>query len=585
MSNDEARKRLADARFRAMIEHAAIGIAQVAPDGSWLYVNERLCQILGHPAEELLSKTFQNITHPDDLNADLAQVQRMLSGEIDDYTLEKRYLRKDGSAVWAKLTVSCARAGAEIDHFISVIEDISEQKRAGEELRESEERFRMLADNISQLAWIADASGWVNWYNQRWYDFTGTAFEEMAGWGWRKVHHPAHVERVVTKYSQALSCGEVWEDTFPLRGKDGQYRWFLSRALPIRNQAGEIIRWFGTNTDVTERREAQRTAQRLAAIVESSQDAIIGKDLNGVITSWNRGAERLLGHRAEEVIGKSVTTVIPVERLDEELEILVRIRRGEQVRDYETVRKRKDGSLVEMSLSVSPVKDANGSVAGASTIARDITERRLAEERQTLLLQEMSHRVKNLFTVASAIAVLSAREAATAQEMAQTMQNRLAALGRAHELTLTKPAADEPARLQGTTLHALVRTILQPFESAAKSGNERVTVTGADLSVGASFVTAFALLLHEFATNAAKYGALSVPTGRIDVEMREHEGTFLLIWKERDAPLNPAGVKEEGFGGTLVRATLQQFDGEITRDWTPEGLTICLRFQSSRVSE
>lgn len=238
-----------------------------------------------------------------------------------------------------------------------------------------------------------------------------------------------------------------------------------------------------------------------------------------------------------------------------------------------------------MSLSVSPVKDANGSVAGASTIARDITERRLAEERQTLLLQEMSHRVKNLFTVASAIAVLSAREAATAQEMAQTMQNRLAALGRAHELTLTKPAADEPARLQGTTLHALVRTILQPFESAAKSGNERVTVTGAALSVGASFVTAFALLLHEFATNAAKYGALSVPTGRIDVEMREHEGTFLLIWKERDAPLNPAGVKEEGFGGTLVRATLQQFDGEITRDWTPEGLTICLRFQSSRVSE
>jgi PAS domain S-box-containing protein len=110
---------------------------------------------------------------------------------------------------------------------------------------------------MSQFAWTADPTGWIFWYNQRWYEYTGTTFEEMQGWGWEKVHHPDHLDRVVTKWRQAHVTGEPWEDTFPLRGLDGTYRWFLSRALPIRNAEGRIIRWFGTNTDITELREAQ----------------------------------------------------------------------------------------------------------------------------------------------------------------------------------------------------------------------------------------------------------------------------------------------------------------------------------------
>ncbi|MDQ8181973.1 ATP-binding protein [Pelagicoccus sp. SDUM812005] len=134
---------------------------------------------------------------------------------------------------------------------------VVERAKVEHELRESEARFRILADNMAQLAWTCDEFGTVNWYNQRWFDYTGCGMEEMQGWGWTKVHHPEHLERVKESVDRARLSGEIWEETFPLRRADGEFRWFLSRAVPIRNEAGEIVRWFGTNTDITEQRAAE----------------------------------------------------------------------------------------------------------------------------------------------------------------------------------------------------------------------------------------------------------------------------------------------------------------------------------------
>ena len=164
---------------------------------------------------------------------------------------------------WWDVILSPIKNGrGDIRRLLATGRDISALKASEEALRESEERFRTLAHNLSQFAWIADSKGWIHWYNQRWYDYTGTTLEEMQGWGWRAVHHPDHVDRVVQRIQHSWDSGEDWEDTFPLRGKDGNYRWFLSRAVPIRSQDGRIIRWFGTNTDITELRDTQEALQR-----------------------------------------------------------------------------------------------------------------------------------------------------------------------------------------------------------------------------------------------------------------------------------------------------------------------------------
>jgi len=143
------------------------------------------------------------------------------------------------------------------NHGVSPDTDVTERRHMEHALRDSEERFHTLADNIAQLAWMADETGWIFWYNRRWLEYTGKTLEEMQGWGWQQVHHPDHVEAVVQKIRHCFESGEAWEDTFPLRAKDGTYGWFLSRALPIRDAQGRITRWFGTNTDVSDQRRAE----------------------------------------------------------------------------------------------------------------------------------------------------------------------------------------------------------------------------------------------------------------------------------------------------------------------------------------
>ncbi|MFP4100991.1 PAS domain S-box protein [Coleofasciculus sp.] len=186
-----------------------------------------------------------------------------------------------------------------------LFKDISDRKQAEEALKESEQRFRTLADNISQLAWMADENGWIFWYNQRWFDYTGTTLAQMQGWGWQQVHHPDYVEGVVEKISRCYETGEPWEDTFPLRGKDGQYRWFLSRALPIRDEAGNICCWFGTNTDITERKQTEEALrereQRLDLATSAAQLGVFEWDIQTDYAVWeNPQMYQIFGHTLED---------------------------------------------------------------------------------------------------------------------------------------------------------------------------------------------------------------------------------------------------------------------------------------------
>jgi PAS domain S-box-containing protein len=318
-------------------------------------------------------------------------------------------------------------------------------------------------------------------------------------------------------------------------------------------------------------------AERLAAIVESSDDAIVSKDLNGIIATWNGGAERLFGYAAEEVIGKPIILLLPADRHEEEALILGRIRRGERVEHFDTVRQRKDGSLVEISLSVSPVRSARGQIIGASKIARDITERRRSQEQQNLLIREMSHRVKNLFAVTSGVVALSARSAATPQDMAQAIQGRLAALTRAHELTRPGLIDDHTTARMDTTLHVLIRSILSPYADQTHGEQDILVIRGEDIPIRGQAITSFALMLHELATNAAKYGALSSPEGRVEIDCSLDNEAVVIDWRERGGPRLDGPPLGEGFGGLLIRRVVTgQLAGQVSYEWRPEGLAVRL---------
>jgi PAS domain S-box-containing protein len=315
-------------------------------------------------------------------------------------------------------------------------------------------------------------------------------------------------------------------------------------------------------------------ALRLAAIVECSDDAILTKDLNGTITSWNNGAQRIFGYTAEEAVGQSVTMLIPADRQDEEPEILARIARGERIDHYETVRQCKDGRLINISLTVSPLKDEAGQIVGASKIARDITERHQAQARQQLLVREMDHRIKNLFALTSSIVTICARSATTPAALARDVAERLTALAQAHSLTVRSPISDR-GPLDTASLHQLIRAILAPY---GRAGAETpcLVMDGPDLSIPGHLIPQVALVAHELATNAAKYGSLSVPSGCVAVHCVEEGESFVIHWRETGGPA-PSGTGAQGFGSVLLKAAVSQLGGSLTREAAESGFAIELR--------
>ena len=374
-------------RFQALLERCPVGVAECGMDGKFQYVNAGFCDILGYSPDELCQLTWQQITHPDDLEADRGLGKKVLEGTLPHYNLEKRYLRKDGTPVWVSMfgnfifddqrrpmlgvavvvdisarnladqeardarqrlvlahaaaglgsfdwdirsdratwdartrelwglpsnsTVDRATAVARVHpddqqkinlalqsaldpttggryvasyrvvnatdgkvrwiechgqvmfeggtpvRMVGTVCDISDRVEADDSLRLSEERFRELANNIDQIVWTADARGQSTWYNDRWYEFSGVTLEQMMDEGAHNLVHPAHSARVGRRYRACIDAGETWEDTFPIRARTGEYRWFLSRAIPIRAPDGTVLRWFGTNTDITSQRKLQ----------------------------------------------------------------------------------------------------------------------------------------------------------------------------------------------------------------------------------------------------------------------------------------------------------------------------------------
>jgi diguanylate cyclase (GGDEF)-like protein/PAS domain S-box-containing protein len=264
----------------------------------------------------------------------------------------------------------------------SVQRDQSARALAEESMIQSEDRFRTMANNISQLAWMADAKGYTFWYNNRWFEYTGTTLEEMAGRGWQNVHHPDHVQRVVDKLSRCFQTGEIWEDTFPLRGQDGKYRSFLSRAVPIRDLHGKVLRWFGTNTDISERQVMEDALfaekERAQVTLNSIGDAVICTDISGNISFLNPVAEKMTGWPHLSAVGRPMPYVFQVldaatrETIPNPMELAIVQNRTLNL-PSNSILLQRDGIEIPIEDSVSPIHDRAGHATGAVIVFRDVS--------------------------------------------------------------------------------------------------------------------------------------------------------------------------------------------------------------------
>ncbi len=265
-------------KFRKIFEEGPIGVALIGLDFTVRKANLRFCEMLGYTEEEVVALGIEGITHPDDIEADYHLAMRLRRDEIPFYSIEKRYVRKDGKVIWGQLTASLAHDGQGRPLIgIGMIEDVTEHKRSEEALRESEERYRLLAEAIPFPVWRCDAGGGVIECNSRWYEYTGQSPEETRGDGWMNALHPDDVERIAEEVREDVLSGEVYKAEYRLRrASDGGYRWHMARAIPRRDADGKILDWFGCATEIHDRKRKEedlesRVRRRTAELIEANE--------------------------------------------------------------------------------------------------------------------------------------------------------------------------------------------------------------------------------------------------------------------------------------------------------------------------
>jgi PAS domain S-box-containing protein len=356
---------------------------------------------------------------------------------------------------------------------------------------------------------------------------------------------------------------------------DGTRVPFMPYPNLLKDASGEVVGAINLLVDLTAERKADVDLERLASIVASSDDAIITKTLDGVITSWNAGATRVYGYEADEMIGQPVVRLIPPELRQEEDEILAKLANGERIDHIETVRTTKDGRRLDVSLTISPLRDRSGRIVGASKVARDITERKRGEELQRLLFEELNHRVKNTLATIQAIATQSLRRSPNPAEFVESFSGRIQALAAAHDLLV-----------EGKMRSADVPQLVSEQVLLGGPPDGRITTAGPPVTLTARAAVQLSLVLHELATNARKYGALRHPGGKVEIEWRREEGRkrrLMIQWRETGASgLGKPATK--GFGTTLIERSLQSAGGEATLEYQPTGITCVMRLPLAEVA-
>ncbi|QWW69968.1 PAS domain S-box protein [Rhizobium sp. WYJ-E13] len=526
-------------------------------------IGDKHPRAFGRPARENWSELW------DDLEPLLSRV--LDGGETVVAKDRPFYLERYGvpETVYFDISYSPVRdEQGQIRGVLCIVNETTDRVRSEAALRESEQRLRAIYTQSAAGIAQADLSGRILSVNQRLCELIGYSAEELVGMTIKDITFEDDRAENLRRYQHMVETGESFDIEKRYVRKDGELLWVANSVFPIRDETGRIKQAAAIIVDITERRRVREVEAHLASMIASSNDAIMGIDLDMKITSWNAAAKKLYGYDEAEAIGQSVLMLVPDDRKHEEPAILGRIAAGLIVEPYETVRVRKDGGLVDVLLSVSPIFDSAGRAVGASKMAHDISARKEAERLQAMLVGELNHRVKNVLATVSAIARQTFGRSEANQADVETFGARLASLGRAHDL-LTHGG------WQQADLRSVVEQALSPFAS------EKFEVTGGSVLLPAKAVVAFSLALHELATNAAKYGALSVPDGRVSIAWEQDDSGLRFRWMERGGPtVRPPARK--GFGSLLIERLLaSELNGQSVISYNADGVVCEISADSS----
>ena len=444
--------------------------------------------------------------------------------------------------------------------------------------------FRLLADNLPVLCWIAHGDGYIVWYNRRWHDYCGTQPEAMQGWGWQSVHDPKELPSVTQRWVESIASGEPFEMIFPLKGADGRFRPFLTRISPMRDADGAIVRWFGTNVEVGAQVRAElalsSSEARYTVLTEAMPQMVWSTLPDGFHDYYNDQWYRFTGVPYGSTDGEAWNGMFHPDDQERAWATWKHSLATGEIYEIEYRLRHHSGEYRWTLGRALPVHDASGDIVRWIGTCTDIHDGKMAAEQNEILSRELSHRIKNIFAVISGLVGLSARDEPAAKGFAAKLSDRIMALGRAHEFA--RPHSDESRPMfEKTTLDTMLADLMQPYQLQDRA---RVIIEGGDMEVDDQAATPVALIFHELATNASKYGALSVAEGQVRLSIAEDGEDLLIRWQESGGPAVAGPPHRTGFGSRLAELSVkQQLGGEIACDWDNAGLVVTIRVRADRL--
>lgn len=538
-----------------------------------------LDRLFGLPEGSSISSLDQvlALVHPDD-HDEVVSRSRACAEVGADFEMEFRIVQPQGATRWL-LGQGKMRQDAygRPSYMMGACVDITGRKETESALRMSEANFRSLADSIPQPVWLTDETGWIFWYNHRWYELTGTTLEEMQGWGWRKVHHPDHVERVVERIRRSFETGQPWEDTFPLRRRDGTYGWFLSRALPVRDETGKIVRWVGTNTDITEQREIEaalmESEAKFRAIADSMPQMVWSTRPDGYHDYYNQRWYDFTGTPAGSTDGEGWNGMFHPEDQERAWKTWRHSLRTGDNYEIEYRLRRHDGAYRWVLGRALPMRDeATGEIVRWFGTCTDIEETKRAEqelkealEAKEALLYEVNHRVKNSLAVVVSLLTLQAGRTRddSLKESLLEARGRISVVAQVHQRLYTS------SRHDSVELAHFLTDIANDVETLLDTESRvhlELDIEGDDRTLSIDKAVPLALVVSELLTNAVKYAFPRGMSGTIRLSVETSERGVCIVVEDDGVGL-PAGFQiasSTGFGMRIVTALSRQIRAQLS---------------------